>query len=156
MILIFASIHWLESGSGKHFQASGIRAIDSPHWITLNGGVKRRDYSLKKNFLPKQPIQVYNHAKNRLRAFPKRENASLTLIQGIDVCIEAKIEKFSNFSLKIIFLEVISCGESIARVPKAWKRFLDPDSGKLVQGRCGLIKQSLESGHRFLRKIWQK
>ena len=50
----------------------------------------------------------------------------------IDVCIEAKIEKFSNFPLKIIFLGVISCGESIARIPKSWKCFLDPDSGKLV------------------------
>ena len=48
----------------------------------------------------------------------------------IDVCIEAKIEKFWNFSLKIIFLGVISCEESIARIPEAWKRFLDPDSGK--------------------------
>ena len=50
----------------------------------------------------------------------------------IDVCIEAKIEKFWNFSLKIIFLGVISCGESIARIPKVWKGFSDPDSGKWV------------------------
>ena len=50
----------------------------------------------------------------------------------IDVCIEAKIEKFWNFSLKIIFLGVISCGESIARIPEAWKCFPDPDSGKWV------------------------
>ena len=48
----------------------------------------------------------------------------------IDVCIEAKIEKLWNFSLKIILLGVISCEESIARIPEAWKRF--PDSGKLV------------------------
>jgi hypothetical protein len=32
----------------------------------------------------------------------------------MDVCIEAKIEKFWNFSLKIIFLGVISCEELIA------------------------------------------
>ena len=60
----------------------------------------------------------------------------------IDVCIEAKIEKCWNFSLKIIFLGVISCGESIARIPKAWKYFLDPDSGKLVHiGFSGTTKQ---------------
>ena len=27
-------------------------------------------------------------------------------------------------------LGVILCGESIARIPEPWKRFLDPDSGK--------------------------
>ena len=41
--------------------------------------------------------------------------------------IETKIEKFSIFCLKIIFLGVILCKESIVRIPEAWKRF--PDSG---------------------------
>ena len=50
----------------------------------------------------------------------------------IDVCIEAKFEKFWNFSLKIIFLGVISCGESIAHIPEAWECFPDPDLGKWV------------------------
>ena len=50
----------------------------------------------------------------------------------INVCIEAKVENFWNFSLKIIFLGVISCGESIVRIPEPWKRFLDPGSGKLA------------------------
>ena len=48
----------------------------------------------------------------------------------IDVCIEAKIENFWNFSLKIIFLGVISCGESIARISEPWKSFLKGGGGK--------------------------
>jgi hypothetical protein len=36
----------------------------------------------------------------------------------IDVCIEAKIGKFSNFSLKIIFLGVVSCREWLRAFPK--------------------------------------
>jgi hypothetical protein len=40
-------------------------------------------------FTFKNPIFSLNPS-----AFPKRENVSLTLVQGIDVCIEAKIEKF--------------------------------------------------------------
>ena len=33
------------------------------------------------------------------------------------------------FLLKMIHMEVILCGESIARISEAWKRCLDPDSG---------------------------
>jgi len=62
----------------------------------------------------------------------------------INVCIEEKIEKFWNFSLKIIFLGVISCGESIARIPEAWKGFSVPDSGKLVH-----VGFSLQYTHLF-------
>ena len=64
----------------------------------------------------------------------------------IDVRIEAKIEKFWNFSLKIIFLGVISCGESIARIPEAWKGFSAPDSGKWVF----LLKRKYASGMRWI------
>ena len=35
---------------------------------------------------------------------------------------------FDKWPLKV--LGVILCGESIARTPEAWKRFLDPDSGE--------------------------
>ena len=34
-------------------------------------------------------------------------------------------------------IPLILCGESIARTPEAWKRFLDPDSGKVV----GVLKR---------------
>ena len=41
---------------------------------------------------------------------------------------------FSKKKFFLIFLTsdplgVILCGESIARIPEPWKRFLDPDSG---------------------------
>jgi hypothetical protein len=51
--------------------------------------------------------------------FPKLENASLTMIQGNVFCIEAKIEKSWVSCLKIIFLGVILCKESIARIENA-------------------------------------
>jgi hypothetical protein len=50
---------------------------------SFKGGVKRRDYSLKKNFFA-----------------------------------------------KTAYIGVKSCEKSIARIPEAWKCFLDPDSGK--------------------------
>ena len=34
-------------------------------------------------------------------------------------------------------LPLILCKESIARIPEPWKRFLDPDSGKVV----GVLKR---------------
>ena len=37
----------------------------------------------------------------------------------------------------MILLPLILCGESIARIPEALKRFLDPDSGKVV----GVLKR---------------
>jgi hypothetical protein len=54
-----------------------------------------------------------------LRAFPKRENASLTLIQGKNVCIEAKTEKCWFSCLKIIFLGVISRRKIDCAIPEA-------------------------------------
>ena len=41
----------------------------------------------------------------------------------------------------MIFLEVILCGESIARIPEAWKRF--PDSESVNQGVC--IEMKIET-----------
>ena len=37
---------------------------------------------------------------------------------------------FLKIFVKNMFLGVILCEKSIARIPEAWKRFLDPDSGK--------------------------
>jgi hypothetical protein len=54
----------------------------------------------------------------------------LTLIQGNRCVYWSENWKIWNFSLKIIFLGVISCRESIARIPDPWKRFLDPYSEK--------------------------
>ena len=34
------------------------------------------------------------------------------------------------FFAKTAYIGVKSCEKSIARIPEAWKRFLDPDSGK--------------------------
>jgi hypothetical protein len=45
-------------------------------------------------------------------------------------CIEAKIEKSSIFRRETGCIGVFLEGESIARIPEPWKRFLDPDSGK--------------------------
>ena len=42
-----------------------------------------------------------------------------------------------HFFLKRTFLGLILCGESIARIIKVWKRFLDPDSEKVV----GVLKR---------------
>ena len=43
---IFASIHiyFPESGSGKHFQASGMHTIDSPHEITPGNMILREKF----------------------------------------------------------------------------------------------------------------
>ena len=41
---------------------------------------------------------------------------------------------FLKIFVKNMFIGVILCEKSIARIPEAWKRFLDPDSGKMVGG----------------------
>src|SRR3569833_4236469 len=46
----------------------------------------------------KMTILRYVYAGNRLRALPNRESASLTLIQGRNWCIEAKIRKCLSFA----------------------------------------------------------
>jgi hypothetical protein len=54
---------------------------------------------------------------NRLRVFPKLENASLTLIQKISACIEAKIEHVLislNQGQEIVF-KLRECAHSISR-----------------------------------------
>ena len=58
---------------------------------------------------------------NRLRAFLKPENACLILIQGIEVCIEAKSNIFRFSGGK--FMQGIDCAHS-----RIMKRFLDSDS----------------------------
>jgi hypothetical protein len=80
----------------------------------------------------------------KLCAFPKRENASLILIQENKCVYWSENQKISNFSLNIIYLGVISCEESIARIPESWKRFPNPDSGKLVH-----VGFSLQYTHLF-------
>ena len=39
---------------------------------------------------------------------------------------------FLIFFCKVTYLEAILCKKSIPRIPEAWKRFLDPDSGNGV------------------------
>jgi hypothetical protein len=56
--------------------------------------------------------------KNRLRAFPKLENASLILIQKIRTCIEAKIKHVPlslNQGQRSIF-KFRECAQSIPRI----------------------------------------
>jgi hypothetical protein len=86
-----------ESGSGKHFQGSGMHAIDSPHKITPRGVIFRtirfripknhknplflahpvHDFGIGKFFLKKTHMGL-TCAGNQLRAFSKHGNASLT------------------------------------------------------------------------------
>ena len=56
------------------------------------------------------------YAINRLHAFPKHENASLTLIQGIDSMYWRENRKNFYFFPESIHLGVILCGESIAYI----------------------------------------
>jgi hypothetical protein len=56
------------------------------------------------------------------------ENASQALIQGKGwVCIEAKMNKNSNFRSKTGYLGVFLGHESIARIFKTWKNYPDTD-----------------------------
>ena len=45
-------------------------------------------------------------------------------------------------------LPLILCEESIARIPEPWKRFPDPDSGKVV----GVLKRKSN----IFRFLWEK
>ena len=67
----------------------------------------------------------------------------------IDVCIEAKIKKFWNFSLKIIFLGIISCGESIARILEAWKCFREISTCSIFASIHTLISLNQGQGSIF-------
>jgi hypothetical protein len=53
-------------------------------------------------------------ARNRLCAFPNLENASLALIQGKDVCIEAKMANTCSGNR----FKVRQCAQSISRIEK--------------------------------------
>jgi hypothetical protein len=57
---------------------------------------------------------------NKRGGFEKKlENASLTLTQGIGVCVLKRKSKIFRFSAENDFPGVNLCGESIARIPEA-------------------------------------
>ena len=101
----------------------------------------------RKFFLKTTPIGVILTG-NRL---PKHENASLTLIQGMSGCIEAKIEKFSDFYEKTADSYVFLGGESIACIPEAWKCFHDPDSGSRKHFHSSGVR-AIDSPHQITPK----
>ena len=81
---------------------------------------------------------------NQLRILLKRENASLTLVQG---SVLQRKWKNSDFDRKTCCLEVFLCEKSIARVFETWKCFIVPDSGKgwvysIEKDQWKLIKKS--------------
>jgi hypothetical protein len=94
------------------------------------------DFWAGKFFLKRIHIGV-TFAGNRLRAFPKSENAFLTLIQGKRLyLVKRQCNKF-EFSPENQLYSIFLCEKSIARIPEAWKRFLDPDSGNEI----GVLKR---------------
>jgi hypothetical protein len=146
------------SGFLKHFLRDRIATflgIVQPcnqfeNFATFLKGIRIRT-NLWKFFLPKQPYG--GKIMRKIDCVHSRIVKMLVWpwFREIDVCIEAKIENFWNFPLKIIFLGIISCEKSIVRILEAWKRFPDPDSGKLVHVEFSLqytllfLNQSQES-----------
>jgi hypothetical protein len=103
---------------------------------------------LKKNFFEKWPSRGKNRVKNRLRTSPSRENASLTLIQRRNRCIEAKIKNFRIFMRKPSILRFSRWGIDCAH-SQSWKCFLDPESGSRKQPDSGKKQKIALSDFRF-------
>jgi hypothetical protein len=55
-----------------------------------------------------------------------------------------------KFLLNMIYIGVILCEESIARISKVWKRFLDPDSGNGV----GVWRENRKNFYFRKASIW--
>jgi hypothetical protein len=79
-------------------------------------------------------------------------NASLTLNQGIGVCVLKRKSKIFKFSAWKWLSGVNLCGESIVRILEAWKRFPDSESGN--RGVC--IEAMTKSCYNTAIFLWSR
>ena len=84
------------------YWTSGIKCHNKRiHFYSTIQGGSHLGVILRKTFFSRFLTYIgVKSCENRLRAFPKRENASLTLIQGRNRCIEAKTKHFRIFMRK--------------------------------------------------------
>src|SRR5258705_108680 len=93
----------------------------------------------------KPSILRFFYARNRLRAIPNRENASLILIQGRDQCIEAKIKHFRIFMRKPSILRFFYARNRLRALSKLENVSLTLIQGNRCQGSVFKVRECAQS-----------
>jgi hypothetical protein len=124
-------MYWVVSKFSGFFTIQGFR-VNTPTNSNKFETNSRSDSTWKKffgleNFSKNDPYRGKFYAGNRLIAILKRENASLTLIQGKTVCLLKRKLKTLDFSRKIDsrsnFMRRIDCAHSRSLKMLPWLRF---------------------------------